>query len=57
MKEDILNIIEEEIQILRKQLADNVDMKTYASQKLSLIIVTEINKLRDIKRIINEKIK
>lgn len=57
MKEDVLNIIEEEIQKLRKQLADDIDIKGYSGQKESLLCVTQINKLREIKRIINEKIK
>lgn len=57
MKDDILKIIEEEIQKLRRELGDDIDMKGYSSQKEALICVTQINKLREIKRIINEKIK
>lgn len=64
MKEEILNIIEEEIQNLRAEISNELIKMSEVNEfeykihnRNSIILVSQVNKLREIKRIINEKIK
>lgn len=60
MKEKILNIIEEEIQKLRSEISDELNKmnntggnESTSHYRSSLIAVSQVNKLREIKHKIN----
>ena len=53
MKEQILALIEEDIQQLREELSKELDNGGHIMNNNSIIIVSKINTLRNIKRKIN----